>query len=149
MNLLLSRRRILRMLRGIEHGLAGSDPQLARLFAMFTRLTRGEDMPGAEKLRAGPGRLLAQLRSAAGPGRPLEHWRTWLWISLFAAIVVAGPYALAIGGTGHCVARACARPVDTRPVEQHPHGDRRHAMGQAGQCLVYQNWHVMPSACLS
>jgi hypothetical protein len=143
MNLLLSRRRIPRMLRGIECGLAGSDPQLARLFAMFTQRTRGEDMPGAEKLRAGPVRLLAQLRSAAGPGRPLEHWRTWLWISLFAAIVVAGPYALAIGGTGHCVARACAQPV-----EQHPHGDRRHAMGQAGQCLVYQNWHATPSACL-
>jgi hypothetical protein len=144
MNLLLSRRQILRMLRGIERGLAGSDPQLARLFATFTRLTRGEDMPGAEKLRAGPVRLLAQLRSAAGPSRPLEHWRTWLWTSVLFAIVVAMPYAVTIGGTGHCVARACARPV-----EQHPHGDRRHATEQAGQCLVYQNWHVMPPACPS
>jgi hypothetical protein len=48
-----------RILRGIERDLSGSDPGLARLFSIFTLLTQGEEMPGAEKVRAVPVRVLA------------------------------------------------------------------------------------------
>jgi len=120
MNLLGSQRR---ELRGIERGLAGSDPRLASLFAMFTWLTRGQEKPAAETLRADPVRMRTRLTSAAGPNQRVEHWRSWLWTSLLFAILVALPYSVAIGGTGHCVARACAQQVG-----QHPHGDRRQAI---------------------
>lgn len=58
MNLLVSQRRTL---RGIERDLAGSDPRLATLFSTFTLLARDEELPDAERLEAGPGRMLAWL----------------------------------------------------------------------------------------
>lgn len=58
MNLLVSRRRTL---RGIERDLAGSDPRLATLFSTFTLLTRDEELPPAERLKAGHERMLAWL----------------------------------------------------------------------------------------
>ena len=38
-------------LRSIDCELSGSDPELASLLAMFTRLSAGEDMPTREKTR--------------------------------------------------------------------------------------------------
>jgi hypothetical protein len=105
MNLLVGRGRTL---RGIERDLADSDPRLARLLADFTRLTRDEDMPAAEKLKLGP---ISVLRSAAGPNRPPEYWRSLFWTLVLFAILVALPYAVTIGGTGHCVTQACTRTV--------------------------------------
>ena len=75
MNVPVRRRRIL---RGIERDLSGSDPGLARLFSIFTLLTQGEEMPGAEKVRAGPVRMLARLRRAARRDRPGARSRTRL-----------------------------------------------------------------------
>jgi hypothetical protein len=83
MNVLLSRRRILRILRGIETDLAGSDPPMAGLFAIFTSLTRGEELPAAEKLKAGPARMLTR---AAGLGRLFIRWHTWLWLTLLLTV---------------------------------------------------------------
>jgi hypothetical protein len=40
-----------RVLDGIETGLESGDPKLRSMFAIFTRLTRGEEVPGAERLR--------------------------------------------------------------------------------------------------
>jgi hypothetical protein len=37
-------------LHSIEYRLSGSDPELASLLGMFTRLTAGEDMPAREKI---------------------------------------------------------------------------------------------------
>jgi hypothetical protein len=36
----------------IEHGLAGSDPRLASMLNIFSRLAAGEEMPAREKTRA-------------------------------------------------------------------------------------------------
>ncbi len=36
----------------IEDSLRGSDPRLAALFSIFTRLTHDEEMPGIEQIRA-------------------------------------------------------------------------------------------------
>ena len=43
-----------RKLKEIEGGLAGSDPRLRSLFAIFTRLTRGETMPRFEAVPVRP-----------------------------------------------------------------------------------------------
>jgi hypothetical protein len=108
MNLLVGRRRTL---RGIERDLADSDPRLATLLADFTQLTRDEDMPAAEELKLGPISMLTRLRSAAGPNRPPEYSRSLFWTFVLFAILVTLPYAVMIGGTGHCVTQACTRAV--------------------------------------
>jgi hypothetical protein len=46
-------------LGSIEHGLAGSDPWLASMLNIFSRLALGEEMPVREKIRARRGRLAA------------------------------------------------------------------------------------------
>jgi hypothetical protein len=76
MNLRLTRRRAL---RDIERDLAASDPGLDELFLLFTGLPRGGKIPGAEKVRATPLRLLARLgpqadRHRAGEGGRAQPW---------------------------------------------------------------------------
>ena len=46
--------RQLNKLKEIEGGLTGSDPRLRSLFAIFTRLTRGEAMPWFEEVTVRP-----------------------------------------------------------------------------------------------
>ena len=133
-----------RTLRGIERGLAGSDPRLAGLFAMFTQLTRGDQLPGPEKLPAGPGLLVARLRPATGPNRPPQLWRTWIWTILLLAGLTALPYAVTTGAAGHCAPRAC-----TQSAQQHPRGDQRHAARQATYCRVRQDFRFTPASCPS
>ena len=61
-----------RVLERIEITLHGSDPKLAALYAIFSRLTRDEEMPRIEQLRHSAVRFLAWLRLrpvAAGVGR--------------------------------------------------------------------------------
>ena len=41
-----------RILERIENALRGSDPRLAALFSIFTRLNRDEEMPRIEQVRA-------------------------------------------------------------------------------------------------
>jgi hypothetical protein len=51
-----------KVLESIETELRESDPKLAGLYATFTRLTTGEEMPKFEQLRRRAGRVLASLR---------------------------------------------------------------------------------------
>ena len=76
MNLRLTRRRAL---REIERDLAASDPRLDELFLSFTRQARGEKIPGAEKIRTMPLRLLARLGPQADRHQPVENWRAQPW----------------------------------------------------------------------
>jgi hypothetical protein len=110
MNVPVRRRRIL---RGIERDLSGSDPGLARLFSTFTLLTLGEEMPGAEKARAGPVRVLARLRRAARRDRPGARSRTRLWLSLSLAAALVPFYTLLTGGNGtlRCASLPAADPA--------------------------------------
>ena len=55
-----------RKLEEIEGGLTGSDPRLRSLFAIFTRLTRGEAMPWFEEVPVRPIRATRWPRSVAG-----------------------------------------------------------------------------------
>jgi hypothetical protein len=56
-------------LHSIEYRLSGSDPELASLLDMFTRLTAGEDMPAREKIQR---RRRATRRSHGDRQRPLR-----------------------------------------------------------------------------
>jgi hypothetical protein len=46
----------------IESSLRASDPRLASLFTIFTRLNRDEEMPAMEQLRAGVAQLRLRLK---------------------------------------------------------------------------------------
>src|ERR1035438_7138527 len=58
-----------RVLDRIESILRDSDPRLAAMFVIFTRLTRDEEMPRLEELRARLARLRAWISWRAGPVR--------------------------------------------------------------------------------
>src|SRR6266487_6811967 len=47
-------------LGSIEDGLTGSDPRLASMLSIFSRLAAGEEMPTREKIRIGRGRPAAR-----------------------------------------------------------------------------------------
>ncbi len=76
-----------RILHGMERRLSSSDPRLASLFGTFTRLTRDEDVPNLEELRAGP--VARFLRSA--------RLKKILFLPIALAAVVC---AIFIGGGG-------------------------------------------------
>ena len=51
-----------KILERIENALRGSDPRLASLFSIFTRLTRDEQMPRIEEIRAKAAIFLLRIR---------------------------------------------------------------------------------------
>lgn len=117
-------------LGSIQDQITGSDPQLASLITMFTRLASGEEMPALEDIRAGGPRPRA--RAAAGRAaartpcalsrrtrRRLSRQPALYLLGLTVAITLI-TVALAIncrgGGTGSCtqswaVLGACAGQV--------------------------------------
>jgi hypothetical protein len=56
----------------IEDGLAGSDPRLASILNIFSRLTAGEDMPVCEKIRMRHGRPATHRPRSARRHRRVE-----------------------------------------------------------------------------
>ena len=110
-------------LGSIADGLAGSDPRLASMLTIFSRLAAGEEMPAREKTRARRG-----WRSAHRPRRARRHARRGtafpqpsrlyprlgrqqamlvLGAVISAALLTA---ALALTTSGH---NTCARPMGT------------------------------------
>ena len=65
MSLPMSQQRILDRIEGI---LRDSDPRLTALFVIFTRLTRDEEMPRIEELRARLTRIRAWISRRTVPG---------------------------------------------------------------------------------
>ncbi len=101
-------------LDSIEDGLAGSDPKLASLLAMFTRLTAGDALPAREKIGACPRRPGARRPyrcldiGSRRPRRPRTglRWRLawpllWLVVSIALIALIA---CTSSGGGGN---RAC------------------------------------------
>jgi hypothetical protein len=56
-------------LGSIEDSLAGSDPRLASMLNIFSRLAAGEETPAREKIRVRRGRPAAPVRAATGGTR--------------------------------------------------------------------------------
>src|SRR5258708_37988490 len=107
-----------RILERIENALRGSDPRLAALFSIFTRLNRGEEMPRAEQLRARAGIIMARL------GYRLASFSRWFGAPSRARLRTAPffPIALAIVapailvGAGVPRSNPGATPQPTPPV---------------------------------
>jgi hypothetical protein len=115
MGLPVSQRRILER---IENALRGSDPRLAALFSIFSRLNRDEEMPAIEQVRARVTIILARLRYRAvrfgrwfgAPAR--ARLRTALFFPVALAIVASA----VLVGAGFPSSNRCAtapRPVGT------------------------------------
>jgi hypothetical protein len=84
-------------LGSIEDRLAGSDPMLASMLAIFTRLNSGEEMPAREKIKGRRERVLhsgGRLRSAT----VLRPAMLSLWLIVSAGLIAT---ALVLSATGH------------------------------------------------
>ena len=123
----------IRALGSIQDGLAGSDPRLASMLTIFSRLAVGEEMPVREKIRVRRGRPAAHAprrarrhpRRSTAPPRASRLYRRlgWqqamllLWAVISAALLAA---ALALNTSGH---KACIQSMGTAcpasPVPQH------------------------------
>jgi hypothetical protein len=110
-------------LGSIEHGLAGSDPRLASMLNIFSRLAAGEEMPIREKIRVRRGRAAARRprrarrhprRNTALPqARRLYQRLGWpqamllLWVVISAGLLAV---ALVLNNSGH---KTCTRSIGT------------------------------------
>jgi hypothetical protein len=127
-------------LGSIERGLAGSDPRLASMLNIFSRLAAGEEMPVREKIRVRRGRLPAHRprgarrhprRGTAFPqARRLYQRLGWqqamllLWVVISAGLLAV---ALVLNNSGH---KACIRSMGTAcPSPSIPqHANASHVM---------------------
>jgi hypothetical protein len=126
-------------LGSIADGLAGSDPRLASMLTIFSRLAADEEMPVCERIRMRRGRSTAHRPHSArryrrrGTARPQPrrlHARLgWqqamllLWAVMSAALLSA---ALVLTASGH---KTCVRSMGTactsHSVSQHADAGRR------------------------
>ena len=110
-------------LGSIADGLAGSDPRLASMLTIFSRLAAGEEMPARQKTRARRGRPAAPRprrvrpyprRGTAVPQPRRRHPRLgWQQARLVVAAVISAALltvALALTASGPTT---CARPMGT------------------------------------
>ena len=106
------------MLDRIDRTLRDSDPRLAALFSIFTRLTWDEEMPRVEEVRARLARFGGWIGRRTEPvrrrvPRPSDRVKAILF---FPAALVAMLCALLIGGSGPAVHR-CAATVRAPATE--------------------------------
>jgi Protein of unknown function (DUF3040) len=107
-----------RILDRIDRRLRDSDPKLASLFAIFTRLTHDEDMPRIEEIRARLARLGAWVGRRTAPVRrriPRPSGRVKA-ILFFPAALAAVICALVLGASGH-TAQRCGTTVKAPATE--------------------------------
>jgi hypothetical protein len=105
-----------RILDGMAEALRVSEPRLAAMFAIFTRLTTNEATPRREQLTAGP-RWLDWLHGLARwlPSRQTERgrwgWRRVLILSQMAIafVVLAVLVGLGTGGAVGCAGSQASR----------------------------------------
>jgi hypothetical protein len=117
-----------RVLRRIEHALQASEPRLRLMFAIFTKLTRDEDMPrlealGASSLPFGGWRRRRTRRrregraaGSAGAARaPSARMRAILLVPVMLAALAAAVF-LGLGGRTVSGCGPAARPQHTAPA---------------------------------
>ena len=126
-------------LGSIADGLAGSDPRLASMLTIFSRLAAGEDMPAREKTRVRRGRPAAHRprrarryprRGTAVPQARRRYPRLgWPQAMLVLGAVISAALltaALILTASGH---NTCARPIGTActspPIPQHASAGKR------------------------
>ena len=107
-----------RILERIESALRGSDPRLAALFSIFTRLNRDEEMPRIEQVRARAAIIASRIgyrlatfgRWFGAPAR--ARLRTALFFPIALAIVASA----VLVGAGFPSSNRCATPQRTTRV---------------------------------
>ena len=110
--------RQLRKLEEIEGSLTGSDPRLRSLFAIFTRLTRGEAMPWFEEVPVRPiADGLAAVRGLARriARRPAVRVRALLLLPAMLGALVCG-IMIAAGVHGRAAASVSVKPPAAREL---------------------------------
>jgi hypothetical protein len=110
--------RQLRKLEEIEGSLTGSDPRLRSLFAIFTRLTRGEAMPWFEQVPLRPiADGLAAVRGAVRSiaRRPAARVRALLLLPAMLGAMVCG-IMIAAGVHGRAAASVSVKPPAAREL---------------------------------
>jgi hypothetical protein len=144
-----------RALHGMETALRACEPRLASLFAIFTRLTRDEEIPRTEQLetqpwlswrrlrRAGTGR---RRRAGATPGRPPARLRTFVLIPALLIIAASVLIVGALTSTRSCgempVHMAFALPVKGQSCAVD--GAANHAGRTTGRSPVRQPQGLRP-----
>jgi hypothetical protein len=119
-------------LGSIEHGLAGSEPSLASMLNIFSRLVAGEEMPARGKIRIRRGRPAAHRPRRAQrhprrgtalpqPRRPYPRLgRQQAMLLLWAVISTAMlTIALALNTSGH---KTCIQSIGTACPSPTSHG---------------------------
>ena len=122
-------------LDAIGHGLAGSDPRLASMLNIFSRLAAGEEMPVREKIRVRRGRPAAhRLRRARRhprgialpqarrlyPRLGLQQAMLLLWVVITAGALAV---ALVLSTSGH---KGCIQSMGTACPSPPPHSMPTH-----------------------
>jgi hypothetical protein len=107
-----------RILNKIETVLRDSDPWLASLFSIFGKLTKDEDMPRVEEVKARLAKLGAWIARRTAPVRqripqPSDRMKA---IFFFPAALATVTCALLIGASGPAAQR-CATSVRTPATE--------------------------------
>jgi hypothetical protein len=115
-----------RTLERIEGKLEGSDPRLAAMFAIFGRLTRGEEIPRIEELRQAATTMMLRSRlwlAAAKARLPRRHrTRRLVKAAVFPVALVLMTLTIVVvarfTGTPRCTAAAVATarpPAKSKP----------------------------------
>ena len=141
-----------RILSGIENALRACEPRLAARFAIFTRLTRDEEIPHTEQLV--PQTWLRHALTSAGrafrfprprsrgsaavraQGRPAARLRAVMVLPVLLIAMASATVATAMAGTQSCAA-APRRP---------PAAQTRWATCAAGRTVVQQGTGSSPAA---
>lgn len=125
-----------RILRRTEHAIRVSDPRLAALLGIFSRLNHDEEMPGTERLQARrrlnlrfpPCRSAARREPCARPGNRFVAALSLLLVAaLISGLVIAGGSARSAQCAGPAAAaarhranvRACRPPAQIRFIPIH------------------------------
>jgi hypothetical protein len=125
-----------RSLDEIEDSLRASDPRLASLFTIFTRLNRDEEMPAIEQLMASAAGLWARLRvRLAAVGRrstasPRARFRT----AVFFPMALAAMVCTMLIGAGSSGAARCISASRAAGTSQLHSRTRTKAAANAGGC---------------
>jgi len=103
-------------LGSIADGLAGSDPRLASMLTIFSRLAAGEEMPAREMIRARRGRSAAHRprRARLYPRLGLSQAMLLLWVVITAGMLAV---ALVLNTSAH---NACIQSMGTACLSPGP-----------------------------
>ena len=136
-----------RVLGRIEHSLQAGDPRLRSMFATFTKLTRGQQMPRLEQLesrswllrswlkRIRPWQRRRTARGAPAADTPGTTLRAILLVPVMLA-ALASAVLLGLGGRSVSGCGPAARPQHSAPAPGHPRACRCGSHWRTSHCHV-------------